>query len=810
VPRPLLPILLCAALGILLVEYAPCVGRFGLHASAVLLLVCSVLLIKRKGAGLRTVLILAAVVALAGANYYRLRWTRPSNDLARLAIKPWSRIKVFGKIAGNSTMRTFKRWDGYTAERSFVTMDVDQLEADGKRFSVNARVGLSHDGHDPELIRGDRVVVRGVYFPLRGATNPGQFDFGLKCAREGLSGSLYTRNPLHVTVLQKAPWWSAWSIVAAMRNRAQASLRAMLGESEQLTLARCLIIGDQTALDSAQRDRLAAAGVYHFFVVSGLHLAVVVAIFWLPLGLFGARERTQILTVVSVIIIYSMITGLRPPIVRAGLMALAACGAMLAGRKYDSLSAVCLAGILILTVKPAELFGAGFQLSFLAVFSLILITPILKDLLFAKEPDDPLEALLRRKKLARLRRMRPLYLLLIASVSVWLGLCPLLAYHFNIISFGSVIGNVLLIPFLYILLAAGLAGTLVTAVFSGLAPVFGFVLGKILFVVGALAEVLYKLDFLYFYVPDIGLAGFAGGYLIVVAVCLVLSRTLRKRYGIAAFAAGCLLVCAGVYRPPVSVPELTLLDVRAGLSTVVRLPGSRTVVFDTGTSSRMHVARAITAPALWSMGVRRLDELALSHNDMDHISGVPALVLRMRPKRIRVSPNFFDREIGEALLEKHIRRSSPEICSTGYLSAKGRDYTLRVIFPPRAMKFSTRNDGSLALELCGRSGRVIIFGDQKKEAVDWMADNLDLRCDVVVLPHHGRISPETLNKILDATGARTALISGTGPDVIRNTLTILDQRAIKWHATFRDGAIRLVMGKDSIEILTHGANPVPF
>jgi len=808
VHRPLVPIFACVACGIAFVEYLPAVGSFALVGAVVFLAAALVLLLAGKGAAARSALILLAVAALSGANYYRLRWLQSADEVARLSIKPGSRLKLFGRIVKGRQTRTFRRWDGFASERSYAVMAVSELEAGGKRFDASGRVSVSYEGRAPNLEKGDRVVARGVFFPLRGASNPGQFDYGLALARSGLSGSLYTRTPQHIVLLRKGPWWHPRRLVGAMRAWAGRSLRLMLADEEKLTLGRCLIIGDRSALAAVQRDRLSAAGIYHFVVVSGLHLAVVAAIFWIPLTLAGVRDGTQILVVVTVIVLYSMITGLRPPVVRAALMALAACGALLVRRPYDSLSAVSLAGVLILAVHPADLFGAGFQLSFLAVFSLILFTPLLERLVRSAKPKDPLKALIWRKKIGRWKPLRPLLRLLCAAVAVWIGLFPLLAYHFNLVSLGSIIGNVVLVPLLFFVLAAGLAGLLATSLCGALTPVFGAPLGAALGAFASIAHLLYRADFLYWYIPDVGLAGLAGGYFVVLAAWLALRGTARKTFAPAALAAGLILIALAWKSPRSSRPEVTVLDVRAGLSAVVRSRDGWTCVFDCGTNSRMHVARNIVAPALWAMGVRRIDELVLSHNDMDHISGAPALVALVRPKRLRVSPNFFERRIGEALLEEHVSSVKPEMCSAPQRLHEHDGFSLRVLFPPANFRARTRNNGSLALEVTGGARRVLIFGDQKQQAIDRLADNAELRCDAVVLPHHGRISAESLRKLLDATRARIAVISGTGPDIVRETVSILDARGVRWYGTWRDGAVRLVLDDDGVTVRCHGIKGV--
>jgi len=780
-------------------EHLPQAAAYALVASAVCLASAAVLLIMKRSSPARSVLIVVALAALAGFNHYRIRWLRPDNDIARLALPNATPIEVEGRVSGVVNRGVRRPWYGRQTENTSFALVVRSVWSGDRGFPSSGRLRVFVEGWPADLGTGDRVSVQGLTFPLSPPTNPGQFDYARLGARNGDSGSLIVRRPEHLRILGKAPWYAPASAAAALRARAVGTIERMIPSERYRALARCLLVGDQSMLSPDERDRLARAGVYHFVVVSGLHLGVVVALLWLPLLLLGVTEGTRFTLTAFAVVAYTLVTGLRPPVVRAALMVLAGCGAILAHRRADAPSAVALAALVILGVRPAELFNPGFQLSFLAVVSLIWLTPALSVWLRGRPPVDPLAAFLyRRSRMVSLRRWfaRPLA----ASLAVWLGLTPLLVYHFNLLTFGSIIGNLLLVPVLFGVLAVGLPGTALAALAPAAAPFVGGILSGVLWVFVAVGDALNRAEFLSFYLPQIGFGALLLSYGAVLLLLAAMKGWMRPRAALAVAAACVVVSSVSLTDRAIDVPELTVLDVRHGLSVIVRAPPGRVVVLDAGSWSWMDTGREITAPALWSMGIARLDRLVLSHSHLDHIQGAPALIRRMRPRRILVNADFRDLACGRLLLDDYCKAGAVSVVERGAPVLKTGDFEARVIFPPAGFKAAKTNDGSLAVMCRFGERRALLLADQEEPALAWLLANEDVRCDLVVLPHHGRVKGEWLEKLLAASGAGQAVISGAGPDAVRETIGILDRRRVRWWATFRDGALTVKMTPEGLTV----------
>ncbi|MDE6028429.1 MAG: ComEC/Rec2 family competence protein, partial [Muribaculaceae bacterium] len=135
-----------------------------------------------------------------------------------------------------------------------------------------------------------------------------------------------------------------------------------------------LLSGDRAYLEPDVRQKFSDAGIAHVFALSGMHIAIIAAIFLsilFPLNFFGKYKLRYFITAI-LLWLYAFITGMSPSIIRACVMASTFIIAMLLERKNTTLNSLCLSGFLILLFTPRALFEIGFQLSFLCVGSLIL------------------------------------------------------------------------------------------------------------------------------------------------------------------------------------------------------------------------------------------------------------------------------------------------------------------------------------------------------------------------------------------------------------------------------------------------------
>ena len=140
-----------------------------------------------------------------------------------------------------------------------------------------------------------------------------------------------------------------------------------------------MVLGEESFLRNATRTEYQRSGTYHVLVVSGMNLSILAfAIFWL-LRQFRVDPAVAAITTVVVSFAYAFVVGVGPPVWRAALMLATYLGARLLYRGRNMMNAIGAAALGVLIVDPRALFGASFQLTFLAVFIIAGIgSPILE------------------------------------------------------------------------------------------------------------------------------------------------------------------------------------------------------------------------------------------------------------------------------------------------------------------------------------------------------------------------------------------------------------------------------------------------
>ncbi len=183
------------------------------------------------------------------------------------------------------------------------------------------------------------------------------------------------------------------------------------------------------------REMFTQIGVVHILSISGLHVVMMSGIFLIILKLFNVPKRISYSIVFILVIFYALITGLGAPIVRSAIMINVFFLGYIIRRKTNILITLSVASLLILLWNPYCLFDIGFQLSFITVLGMAIITPKLE-------------------KALKLKPILPVRIFLI-SIAAWLSSLPLVAYYFGYISWVGPFSNLIIVPLSNLILACG-------------------------------------------------------------------------------------------------------------------------------------------------------------------------------------------------------------------------------------------------------------------------------------------------------------------------------------------------------------------
>lgn len=583
--------------------------------------------------------------------------------------------------------------------------------------------------------------------PLRpGIANPGGVDPTLGPARAGVGRVGDVRSPALVQIVEEPRSNPAISIA---NRRALASV-ALLRHGRGGALLAALALGDQSGLPERDRSAWAALGIAHLLSVSGLHLALAAGTVYALAAralrrsarLCARADTRRAALAIGLLAAagYALLAGAATPALRSLAMLAGVALAISLRRAVSPAHGLALAAGVVLAFDPAALFAAGAQLSFAATAALVI--------------GRPADA-----ERSRRAPLRWLALALSTTARATLATAPIAAFHFGAAPPLAGVANVIAVPATGALLMpvafAAAAGALAAPASLPFALLASAAWLAECALDGALA--LAQLA------PRVAPAPPAPLALALGAPLLALGLRTRRLWLQLACALAAQAVLAFLPPPAITpaVSRFVFLDVGHGDALLVQAEDFALLV-DAGPASPdgWDAGARVVVPALAALGVRRLDALAITHADLDHRGGAPA-VLDTFPCRELWLPRGALRDPSFRALIAHASALGVRARERGAGDAPLVRGALRVapLWPPRELEPLGDNDRSLVLRVELPGVRALLLGDLEARGEGaLLASGADLRADVVKLAHHGSRSSST-SALLRAASPRLAIAS---------------------------------------------------
>jgi competence protein ComEC len=492
---------------------------------------------------------------------------------------------------------------------------------------------------------------------------------------------------------------------------------------------------------------------------------------------------------------------------RAAVVACALCGSLMIRRPMLPANSFALAWLVVAALNPTDVFNAGCQLSFLAVAVLRWGTT-----LWDKSEADPLEQLIAEGQSPWRRRLTMVGRLLVdayaINFAIWLAVAPLAAALFHTVPLvGILIG-----PPVVLLTSIALISGFLFLLLAPLAPLaYPFALLTRWSLGGAdlLVSETVTWPGAYWYVADV--PGWWTWTFYPVLLASLTLAPLRQRWRLMALA-GVLWLLVGMLidlaRPAPGEFRCTFLAVGHGGCTVLETPDGRTLLYDAGAISGPELTRRHIAPYLWSRGIRRIDEVFLSHADLDHFNGIVALLERFAVGQISCTPTFRDRRLPavEVTMTAIQRHGVPvRVVRAGDRLTAGA-VQIDVLHPPARGPEGIENVRSLALLVRHKGHSILLTGDLEGSGMTRLLALPPLKVDVLMAPHHG--SPKA-NPVELAKWARPRfVVSCQGrPRGAGNAEDAYREVGSRFLGTWPDGAVTVRSRKDGlvVEVFRSGA-----
>ena len=217
-------------------------------------------------------------------------------------------------------------------------------------------------------------------------------------------------------------------ITQECRNTIQKHLRSLNIQEQDFAIVSAMTLGDKTSLTKETKDIYSISGASHILAVSGLHIGIIFQLFIL---LLGGRRRSipTIMLSITAIWAYVIFIGMPASAIRSATMISICCFAMLSHRKALSINNLAFAYVIMLIYNPLYLFDISFQMSFMAVYSILLFY-------------QPLEGLCSTSHFYT----RWPWSMLCISIAAQIGTMPLIIYYFGRISCYALFTGFIAIP----------------------------------------------------------------------------------------------------------------------------------------------------------------------------------------------------------------------------------------------------------------------------------------------------------------------------------------------------------------------------
>lgn len=503
-----------------------------------------------------------------------------------------------------------------------------------------------------------------------------------------------------------------------------------------------LLLGERDSLDEQSITDLEESGLMHLTAVSGLHCGFLIALMSLLVA------NTPFLSAAvgyPVLLLYMLMVGATPSVVRACVMVGFLLAAPMFGRESDTPTSLGAAALLILLANPYAAGSVSFQLSFAAVAGLLVVSP---------RVYSSLMGLRKWKKRGAKKLWAAFSAGLSASVGALIFTAPISAYYFRSIALISPLSNLLVLPVIQILFACSLLLTIVCTVLPG-AAVLAFIpelmVDYVLLVAGIAAKV-----------PGHAVS-FSGPAMIMwlvqvyamLGVCWF-SKDGRRKYVLAAVLSALSLWAARMM--PVRQVEndaltVVAVDVGQGAATLLN-SGDATALVDCGTHYNLRGSGACVTDAMRHYGWKDLDYVVLTHYHKDHAGGLDELLARV--------------SVGTLLLPRSAAEDSAlhdEVIDLAARYAVVVRYVDAVTFVPLGnacltvypqLTIGEVNEEGLTILCTAGEFDLLVTGDMGMATERLLIETYDLPdIEVLMVGHHGSkysTCEEFLNEILPEVG----------------------------------------------------------
>jgi|GEM_PF-607677 len=569
-----------------------------------------------------------------------------------------------------------------------------------------------------ELADGELVEIRLYLKEPSTAQNPGNFSYYhyLKKKR------VYSQGYQLGTILK------AGFLIHPLRHKIISLKKRLLNLIDQhigrpsSQVVKALILGEREGLPIDWEKSFTESGVNHLLAISGLHVGFILMVLITLLKILKVPLLSKNLFTSMLLVLYIILTGIRPSVLRAGILAITYLWAPFFKRRSDLLNLLGFALIINLLLNPYTLFTPGFQLTYLVVFMLITWGKILS---------------------------RKIPMVLAISIAAQFAAAPLTTYYFNSITPVGILTNIWAIPLVGFIVSFTIIVLMLGLFFPLFIAMTGRLIALSLFIVKKGTDLMTILPggHLEMATPSPVLISTILIFLLILPYFLEdklvpvnrISNQLNAKLTIITFI---ILMVLQVFIPIFIDNNLNVyfLSVGQGDSIYIKTPDNHHILIDGGGFAGQDYSQGEVRllPFFKYKGIKKLDMVIVTHYDADHALGVRDVLINRDVSLLAIPTVKTDNELALNIMKQASVECVPVVVlKEGDLLQFG-EVKFLVLNPSRKGYSLSSNNNSIVLKVVYRDFTMLLTGDLEKDGeYRLIKEGYDLRSSILKLGHHG-------------------------------------------------------------------------
>jgi competence protein ComEC len=336
---------------------------------------------------------------------------------------------------------------------------------------------IRKDSLSQKIRQGDLLLIDTELRPVTNAGNPFEFDYQSYLNRKQIGRSAFVEKDSwkYLSGHAREP---LKNFTGRIRNHLLEVFKTAGLSGNELAVASALVLGYRAELNDEIRNAYSASGAMHVLAVSGLHTGIVYFIMNLLLSLIPVLQRVRILKSFLLLValwLYALMTGMSPSVMRATVMFSFIVTGEIFHRKLCIWNSIAASAFFLLLINPFNLLDVGFQLSYMAVISIVFFHSRFYSLLSFKN-----------------RLAANIWKLVCVSIAAQLGTMPLSLYYFHQFPGYFILSNLTVVPAATVIMYGALF-LIPASTVPALLNVCGWLLDKFLYLVNLVIFTIEKL-----------------------------------------------------------------------------------------------------------------------------------------------------------------------------------------------------------------------------------------------------------------------------------------------------------------------------